>query len=504
MSDAAVPSGKDLADFAALVAEHKEAAVAAFVLMAFVSILIGVTSKLPTWAAFIVAFLTLLFLGGAGGYAVYRVIPDPNMDTAVMFKLKLADDSIRIESFALNTYVGGVEGEATQRRVLYRGKDDPADWAGIRMTRICPPSEENGCPSADFKFPVWLLPASEARHFRDQGSGTGIVVSHKVAVEGGVQSCTVFPDPKPNVKPKTYIGPDLCATARPPKSPPSAKRVDIQPRSGSWWVTAAWASDTPVKLVDVRAKLASTNTRTRAEGRMELQKAANAGELLGRVLQEPAGSEERDRIVANALIAAIYFGDDKWKEVSAVTKEKIAVLLIDKDELVSRYAKSVLRRYPEESVLAKVREAVKSADGDQKRKLMIAVSDIEYNLGVVRLQEARASKTDMNKWQTAQDTFLTGIASGKSVSEAGKQVPDVTKNYFGLALSTADKWSTTKPSTMAPPQVTAAFSEFLEVVDQKSYPFAEQIEAATCVTKIGTSAEAQYEKSLGECLKFFR
>ena len=270
-------------------------------------------------------------------------------------------------------------------------------------------------------------------------------------------------------------------------------------------MATAWADErsTPADLAVVRKKLASTDPKIRTEGRVELQKASNAAELLDKILAEPAG-KERDRIVANALIAAIYFGDDRWKDVTAATKARIMALLTDRDDLVSRYAKSVLRRYPEVGILADVKAAAASSTGEEKAKLVIAASDIEYNLGVTRLQEARVDPNDAAKWQAVQDTFQQGIQSARSLPGGGKQNPDVTKNYFGLALSTADKWSTAKPATMAPPQVTAAFSEFLEVVDRSSYPFAEQIEAATCVTKIGTSAEAQYEKSLGECLKFFR
>jgi hypothetical protein len=204
------------------------------------------------------------------------------------------------------------------------------------------------------------------------------------------------------------------------------------------------------------------------------------------------------------LIAAIYFGEDKWKDATAATKATIMALLIDKDELVSRYAKSVLRRYPDAGLLAQVKAAAEQATGDNRTKLTVAMSDIEYNLGVTRLQEARADRNDATKWQTAQQTFQQGIKSGQSLPGGGKQEPDVTKNYFGLALSTADKWAAAKPGTMAPTEVTVAFAKFLDVVDKEPYPFAEQIEAASCVTKIGTTAVAQYEKSLGECLKFFR
>jgi hypothetical protein len=267
----------------------------------------------------------------------------------------------------------------------------------------------------------------------------------------------------------------------------------------------AWAKDAsgPADLAAVRKKLASADSKIRAEGRVDLQKASNAVALLDRLLAEPAG-KERDRIVTNALIAAIYFGDDKWKEATAVTKATIMALLVDKDELVSRYAKSVLRRYPDVGLLAQVKAAAEQATGDDRTKLTVAVSDIEYNLGVTRLQEARADRGDATKWQTAQETFQQGIKSGQSLPGGGKQEPDVTKNYFGLALSTADRWAAAKPGTMAPTEVTVAFAKFLDMVDKEPYPFAEQIEAASCVTKIGATAVAQYEKSLGECLKFFR
>ena len=494
MADISLPSMKDVEAFTGLITDHPGEAIAAFVLLAGVAILIGVTSKLPTGWAFTIALPILLLLVAAGGFAIYRIMPSQELDTAVVFKFKLADETIRVESTALNTYVGAVDGTTNQRRMLFRVKDEPGKWAAIRTARICPPSEADACPQSEYTLPVWLIRSGIAQHFRDDGPGARIVVVFQADPS---RNCTIFPEPRPSAKPKNYGGPDLCK--------PEENHAENQTRPGFWWMATAWADErsTPADLVVVRKKLASIDPKIRAEGRVELQKASNAAELLDKILGEPAG-KERDRIVANALIAAIYFGDDRWKDVTAATKARIMALLTDRDDLVSRYAKSVLRRYPEVGILADVKAAAASATGEEKAKLVIAASDIEYNLGVTRLQEARADRNDAAKWQTVQDTFQQGIQSARSLPDGGKQDPDVTKNYFGLALSTADKWSTTRPSTMAPPQVTAAFSEFLEVVDRKSYPFAEQIEAATCVTRIGTSAEAQYEKSLGECLKFFR
>ena len=496
MADISMPSMKDVAAFTDLIANNPGPAIAAFALLAGVALLIGVTSKLPTMTTTIVALVLLASLVTAGGFTIYRVMEKPaaDPDTAVVFKFKLADETIRLESTALNTYVGAVDGTSNQRRMLFRTKDEPGKWAAIRTTRVCPPSEADACPQADYTLPVWLVRSGTAQHFRDDGPGARIVVFFQ---EDPSRNCTIFPEPRPSAKPKNYGGPDLCR--------PEEDHADNRPRPGFGWIATAWANEpsVPADLAVVRKKLASADPKVRGEGRVELQKASNAAVLLDKILAEPAG-KERDRIITNALIAAIYFGEDKWKDVTPATKARLMTLLIDKDELVSRYAKSVLRRYPDAGMLVLVKVAAEQATGDDKKKLTVAVSDIEYNLGVTRLQEARASRDDATKWQATQDTFQSGIKSGQSLPGGGKQEPDVTKNYFGLALSTADRWATAKPAAMAPTQVTAAFVKFLDVVDKEHYPFAEQIEAATCVTKIGTSAVEQYEKSLGECLKFFR
>ena len=497
MADTTVPSIKDVSDFAEVIAAHPAAGITAFILLLAAAILIGIKSTLPTVVTSIVTFVVLGFELAAGGYAIYKVFPSANVDTDIVFKLKLADETIRLESVALNTYIGGVDGEKTWRRVLFRSKDAQGDWVSIRTTRVCPPNEVDGCPAADFSLPVWLLRAGEARHFRDTGSGTGVVVFPGEPLK----NCTVFPDPKPSEKPKTYGGPNLC-----PASPPSQRSGSLI-RPGSWWIGTAWAADpaaTPSSLAAVRPKLASTDAKVREDGRLELQKASNAAALLAELIAEPAGSETRNRVVANALIAAIYFGDEKWKDVTAPTKNRIMALLTDSDDLVSRYAKSVLRRYPEDAILAQVRTAAGSATGADKKKLAIALSDIEYNVGVMRLQEARTGKTDAGKWQATAAAFQAGVAAGQGLPGAGKSEPDVTKNFFGLALSTADKWSNARPAGMTTAQVKDAFAHFLGAIEQESYPYSEQIEAANCVKNIAAAGDAPFDKSLGECLKFFR
>jgi hypothetical protein len=496
MADITIPSMKDVETFTNLIAAHPGEAIAAFALLAGVAILIGITSKLSTIWAFVVALPILLLLVVGGGYAIYRIVPEPNHDTAVVFKLVLADKDFHAESRAVTTYVGGVDGDSSVRRMIFRAKDDPSDpgaWAKIRVMRTCLPNEPDRCISTDYRLPVWALRAAEVKQMLDDGPGTRMVLTYADS-----KLCTVFPGAGQTAKPANYSGPDVCASAA-----PATDRADS--RWGSWWISTAWAEEgDQVKASEIRAKLASADPRIRGEGRTDLQKASNAAELLDQLLAVPKGDEVRDRVLANALIAAIYFGDDKWTTVTTATKTKIMALLVDNDELVSRYAKSVLRRYPEENILAQVKAAAAVATGDNKTKLTIAVSDIEYNLGVTRLLAARASKTDMGKWSATADTFSAGLEFGKVLVADGKLEPDVAKNYFGLALSTADFWSNVKGGSLAAPQVKAAFSKFLAEVDAERYPFAAQVQAATCVTKIDTTDDGQFEKGLGNCLKFFR
>jgi hypothetical protein len=496
MADITVPSIKDVESFTNLIAAHQGEAIAAFALLAGVAILIGITSKLSTIWAFFVALPILLMLVGGGGYAIYRIVPDPNYDTAVVFKLELANKDFHAESRAVTTYVGGTDGDTSVRRMIFRAKDDPSDsgaWAKIRVMRTCLPNEADRCITTDYRLPVWALRAAEVKQILDDGPGTRMVLAY-----GDSKLCTVFPGAVQTAKPENYPGPDVCSPTA-----PVTDRADS--RWGSWWVSSAWAEEgSPAGLNEIRAKLASADPRIRGEGRTDLQKAPNATELLDRLLAEPKDNEARERIVANALITAIYFGDDKWKTVTVATKTKIMTLLVDKDELVSRYAKSVLRRYPEESILGQVKTAAAVATGNDKTKLTIAVSDIEYNLGITRLREARVSKTDMGKWKATADTFSAGLESGKVLVADGKLEPDVSKNYFGLALSTADQWSNAKTGSLAAAQVKEAFSKFLTEVDVERYPFAEQVQAAACITKIATTNDAEFEKSLGTCLKFFR
>src|SRR4051812_18715089 len=150
MADTSLPSMKDVADFTDLIANHPGPAIAAFALLAGVALLIGLTSKLPTVTTTIVALVLLASLVAAGGFTIYRVMVDPatDADTSVVFKFKLADETIRLESTALNTYVGAVEGTSTQRRMLFRVKDGAGKWAAIRTTRICPPNEADACPQS--------------------------------------------------------------------------------------------------------------------------------------------------------------------------------------------------------------------------------------------------------------------------------------------------------------------------------------------------------------------
>jgi len=494
MADIGPPSIKDVADFADAIASHPTEAVVSLVLLTAVAFVIGYTSKLPTAIMSVVVFLVLGFLLFAGSFGVYRLFGPSSEDTAVVFGFKLADDTIRLESVALNTYIGGVDGDTFRRRVLFRSKDGAGDWVNVRTTRVCSSNELDGCPPAEFKLPVWLLKDGEARHFRDGGAGTGVVVS----LPDPSKNCTVFAEPKPAVKPRTYSGPDLCPAVRP-------KVISDRSGVGSWLIGTAWAQSPgePQQLAAVRAKLASPDAKVRNEGRADLQKASNAAELLGAIVAEPASGPNRDRAVANALIAGIYIGDDKWQAVSPATRARIIELLTDNDELVSRYAKSVLRRYADDDIRAKVKAAAQAASGGQKTKLTVALADIEYNLGVVRLVEARSARTDPAKWQAALDLFNSGITEGRALPDSGKQQPDVMKNHFGAALAVADKWSMLGPGAPVPADIKKSFEKFLASAGS-DYPYSEQVDAATCTTKIATTASAQYAKDLGVCLKYFR
>jgi hypothetical protein len=496
MADIGPPSIKDVSDFTDVIANHPVEAVVSLALLTAVALVIGYTSKLPTAFMSVVVFLVLGFLLVAGSFGVYRLFGSSSEDTAVVFGFKLADDTIRLESVALNTYIGGVDGDAFRRRVLFRSKDGAGDWVNVRTTRVCSSNELDGCPPAEFKLPVWLLlKAGEARHFRDGGAGTGVVVT---AADDESKNCTVFAEPKPTVKPRTYSGPDLCPTARP-------KLITDRSGMGSWLIGTAWAQSPgePQQLAAVRAKLASPDAKVRTEGRADLQKASNAAELLGAIVAEPVSGPNRDRAVANALIAGIYIGDDKWQAVSPATRTRIIELLADKDELVSRYAKSVLRRYADDDIRAKVKAAAQAASGEQKTKLTVALADIEYNLGVVRLVEARSARTDPAKWQAALDLFKSGLAEGNALPDSGKHQPDVMKNHFGVALAVADKWSMLGPGEPVPADIKRGFEKFLASAGS-DYPYSEQVDAATCTTKIATTASAQYSKDLGACLKYFR
>src|SRR5215471_3600868 len=118
MADIGPPSIKDVADFADVIASHPTEAVVSLVLLTAVAFVIGYTSKLPTTIMSIVVFLVLGFLLFAGTFGVYRLFGSSSDDTAVVFGFKLPDGTIRVESVALNTYVGGVDGDALRHRVL--------------------------------------------------------------------------------------------------------------------------------------------------------------------------------------------------------------------------------------------------------------------------------------------------------------------------------------------------------------------------------------------------
>jgi hypothetical protein len=501
MADIAQPSIQDVESFAKLLAgEHPAETMVAFVLLFLVACVIGWTSKMSTGWTALLALIVLLFLVGAGGYAVYQIVPGANTDTAVLFKFNLEDHNARVESRAINTYVGGNDGTATRHRMIFRAKDETGRAASIRVTRPCPPNEADGCLPAEYNLPVWLLNRAEVWHFRNDGPGARVIVEYRDSTE----RCTIFAGPPQATKPKNFNGPDLC----PVKEPPVAAKKDQQtgaltPR-GLFGISTAWAADGPTELQEIRGKLASDDAKVRADGRIDLQKAPKAADLLAALLAEPKSSSQRDRIVANALITAIYFGDDKWPTVTPQTKTMIRELLVDRNDLVSRYARSVLRRYPEEGILQQVKTAAGATQDEVARnKLVIAASDIEYNLGVVRLRDARTEKNDMEKWTAAIDAFDAGIKTGDTLGD-GRREPDVAKNYFGLALTQADKWTNVKTAGTSSKQVKDAFSKFLTEIDRQQYPYTDQVAASDCVVSLREPEDAQFEQGLGKCLVFFR
>jgi hypothetical protein len=500
MADVALPSMDDVRDFTGLITDNPGPAIAAFVLLVLVALLVGWGSKMSTVWASLLALIALVFLVGAGAFAVYRVVPQSDTDTAIVFKFGLEDHNVRVESRAINTYVGGVDGLATRHRMIFRPKDESGEVASIRVTRMCPLNEADACPPAEYDLPTWLLSRAEVRHFRNDGPGARVIVEYN----GRAEKCTIFAGPRQAEKPKNYSGPDLC----PLKEPQITAKKDQQQGAlvpGGWrWISTAWAADGPTGLKEIRSKLASDDPKGRAEGRTDLQKASNAAELLAALVAEPRSNGQRDRIVANALIAAIYFGDEKWATVTTQTKTAIRELLIDADDLVSRYARSVLRRYPEEAILQQVKASAAAAQGKDRDKLVIATSDIEYNLGVVRLRDARAGKADMQKWAMAINTFDAGIETGKALAGDGKQDPDIAKNYFGLALTKADKWTNVTLADASSKEVKDAFTKFLAEIDRGRYPFTDQVAAAACVANIVEAERAQFEQRLGTCLAFFR
>jgi len=67
----------------------------------------------------------------------------------------------------------------------------------------------------------------------------------------------------------------------------------------------------------------------------------------------------------------------------------------------------------------------------------------------------------------------------------------------------ADKWSMLGPGEPVPADIKKGFEKFLASAGS-DYPYSEQVDAATCTTKIAATASAQYAKDLGVCLKYFR
>jgi hypothetical protein len=487
-----LPSVKDIKDFASAVAVNPGPTVLAAILLSALSILAGLVLKVSGPVKSAIAIVLVVAVLGAGGYVLYQVVPTKETDTAFKFGLQLASQDFHAESRALNTYVGGVEGEATNHRILFRDKDSGNSVnAKLAVIGGCTDKNRDECVATAYSLPVAKVRTGASQHFVNDGPGSRIVVLQN----DPSKNCTVFPDPPPSSKPKNYSGPDLCAVTM---------ITSNQPR---WWdvawISTAWAQEVPPTFETVRVKLASPDVAVRAKGRADLQKAADAASLLDRLISEPPG-DLRGRIVSNALIAGIYFGDDKWPSVTANTKTKIVGLLTDGDASVARYAKSVLRRYPEEAVLKQVSDAAAAATGEARNQLVVAASDIQYNLGVTKLTEARADAGNQASWLATLGAFHDGIKKGSVLTGDAAKDPDITKNYFGLALSTADNWSKAKPANIDSAKVRDTFVQFQAVVDPASYPYTEQVQAAKCVTNIPAVEDKKFDAQLGECLKFFR
>ena len=148
-----------------------------------------------------------------------------------------------------------------------------------------------------------------------------------------------------------------------------------------------------------------------------------------------------------------------------------------------------------------VSDKAKSASGDDKKKLTIAAADIGYNLGVVRLKDARAQKTDAARWKAALDTFRSSAEFGQSALGGGRSDADILKNYFGVALTTADQRLLPKARTPSPDDIKTVFALFASKIDSKTYAYREQADVADCVARLATGAT--FDSDLEQCLTFF-
>jgi hypothetical protein len=500
-----LPRIEDVDQFWRMLRDAPAAAIVALILLFAVGLLAGAYKGLPRLLKSSIgagSALTILILLAVGIYKLLFANSEIFVDfTLTPARYQPAEPSQHaylaiIESESENTFIGISMGNSNFK-MLWRDKTNLAGSAEFGL-KNCPPGHALDCQVIDYSVPTLLLSSAKLKHHTNSGAGENLTLSW------AGEDCAIFPLPHPFSAPANYTG-KVCEMAKPRKT--------VTPSlSFGWWqlISQAWAQEPSGSLEAIHSKLASETAAERSQGRLELQKAPNAPELLDSLVTAPANRGLfEDRVIANALVSAIYFGDEKWKTVSKGTKEKIIALLRDKDQMVATYAKSVLRRYPEEWILDDVKTQASSATGEIKRKLLIALSDIEYNLGVVRLREARDAKTDDAKWAKTIELFQRGAAVGAStVGDRAMSIsrfPDVQKNYFGLALATADKWTfATEFGGVEPRDITARFKEFLTAAGDK-YAYVEQTDAATCVANLNTTLpETEFKNKLAECLRFFR
>jgi hypothetical protein len=356
-----------------------------------------------------------------------------------------------------------------------------------------PKAVELAIQDLEFEIPAWRVPNDIiATHFGDDGRGAYVALPSFKAYP----DCYVFP---PGITEDTLklLGKtkeQVCKASK----PLTVKAISL---------IAAWAQPGQPSLEEIKRKLASSNASERAEGRVALQKSKDVASEFGQIIEELYAnhtSVENLQVLVQALIAAIYFGDDTWQSISTPTKTKLVGLLVDPNETVAHYARSVIRRYPEQSALEQIKAAQSTANPIEQMKLLVAISDIEYNLGVRYLVTARADATDPTKWKHATDAFKRGMTAVDSVGTVPpRDRSDVQKNLFGLALTTADNWSYgNKPKEITPATIKDGFQKFLSEVDQREYSYAEQIDSARCARDI--SADDNFASNLQKCLKFFR